>query len=318
MKKTLLVAFIISAGLITTVVLARSTRRMKATTAQINIKDLPEFGLSLIGPADSSYNDLVSAIFSGEQPVVVQSLSPYSVVLKNTSGRAVVACQIKWEFMDFNGEVRTEVTGFTTLWKLMNQGASGVGGEIIQPHSTWFLPPTNVAIGPTSNLSERLNTTAKQTLSTYYDQLIAALEQSTNITVSIDGVFFDDGTFVGQDSTRFFDYVLALRDARLDIFREIERGTKQSGSANKAFEKMRQLVDAPDVGLRSTPTLPELYSFHKKDVADEVLRMKQKVGEEETVKFFMQYMRTPPVLLKKIDASAANVVDDATRDRSVK
>lgn len=282
-----------------------SNRNLRPSV-QLNVKDLPHNGLHIIVSSDPSYAGMAATQAVGSRLSAFESLSPYSVFLKNETEKTIVACQLKWDLVAPSGEVETETTGFITLWRLMNQGASGIGGETVEPKSAKLFFPSNVANAVIDSLSRadgRTNSSVNLLRAAHLDELATELSQSASITVSIDGVFFDDGTFVGSDSTHFFDYVVSLRDARIDLFREMEREALQDGNVGRAFETAKHLVGASETKLRPNSTPTELYSFHKKKVAEEVLQMKQKAGEEKTLKFFTQYLRTPTINLKKVSVS---------------
>src|SRR5438045_1448765 len=65
----------------------------------VNVKDLPERGLSIVGPSDGTYMQLISDLLRGKSDPIVETLAPYSIFLRNTANHAVVACLLKWEMV---------------------------------------------------------------------------------------------------------------------------------------------------------------------------------------------------------------------------
>jgi len=53
------------------------------------------------------------------------------------------------------------------------------------------------------------------------------LSESVKVIVSIDGVLFADGTFVGPDSQGYFGSLKAEIDARRDLVEEIASGVER-------------------------------------------------------------------------------------------
>lgn len=274
----------------------------KDMNQSIVTKDIPEHGLVIVGPADLAYDDMVASLSqSNPDADVIEALRPYSVFVKNTSNRAVVACTLKWELTDANGATKTETTGFIATWRLMNQGASGAGGSIIKPRSEWFFAPSNTDVfqNKKSDVPFSPDATYQQIQASFVKELIDRFEQYQRITVSLDGAFFDDGTFVGPDTTQFFTQVEALRNARRDLYSELEQGFKRGDSLNEVFKQAESLASAPDVRLSVASTAADLYNHTKKNVAAEILRMRNKVGDQKTLEFVARPLRSPRIDLKK-------------------
>jgi hypothetical protein len=69
----------------------------------------------------------------------------------------------------------------------------------------------------------------------------AHLANYTDITVSIDGVFFEDGTFVGPDTTNFFAQAQAVVAAKRDLPQQISdqlQSKKQPMEIYKTLEEV--------------------------------------------------------------------------------
>lgn len=272
----------------------------------LKLKDLQEEGVELIGPSDPAFSTMVRGWSGANSSAVIEALGPYSVFVKNTSNRSIVACELKWELTAADGTTRTETRGFVVLWRLMQQGATGVGGPLIRPNANWFFTPSSIDIRQAANTSSTVgridavpdeNEVSMRTK--YLGHVVSRLAQYTGITVSIDGVFFEDGTFVGPNSTKFFEDVQADIDARRDLYLEIGHHIGQGEHPSVALRRVEELAAGPDVRLKETSTSAEMYSQHKKEIANEMLQMRKKAGDEQVVIFMSEALRKPWIQLKK-------------------
>jgi hypothetical protein len=274
------------------------SNRIKSTAPQLNIKDLPEHGLRIIGSSDPSYDRMVAVLSRNGPNSALEAVKPYSVFVLNNTNRSVVACSLKWEMLKADGTITTRTTGFVTTWRLMHQDAPGsTDGSAIEPDSNWFFAPSNIEVEALRDSQDPLKERFK---SDYLNRLIAELSQSTNITVSLDGAFFDDGTFVGYDEDQFFVQVRGLRDARRDLFDEIQNDVEQKKSVAEVLRHVEALATQPEVRLRQTSTPSDHYNNAKRKVAEEILRMKSRAGDAKALEFVFSQPRTPRVELKKV------------------
>jgi hypothetical protein len=64
------------------------------------------------------------------------------------------------------------------------------------------------------------------------------LSESVKVRVSVDGVLFVDGTFVGPDTRNYFDSLKAEIEARNEMFEEITRALNGDAEAMKRIEAL--------------------------------------------------------------------------------
>src|SRR4051812_13874923 len=77
--------------------------RVRAMNVNINVRDLKEYGLSIISPADPSFDGKVSALLKNHPGLAIESIKPFSVFVKNSGNRAVAGYDLKWELTDRDG-----------------------------------------------------------------------------------------------------------------------------------------------------------------------------------------------------------------------
>lgn len=71
---------------------------------KVNAKDLPEHGLIIIRPSDPSFDSLAADLFKDVPNEEVESLKPFSVLIKNETDRTVVSQTIIWELTQTDGK----------------------------------------------------------------------------------------------------------------------------------------------------------------------------------------------------------------------
>ena len=173
--------------------------KREISAVKFNVRGLSEHGVSLVAPSDL-------ILTRGR----IVSVDPYSVAIRNTSSKAVVGYSIKWEC--FDGKSESAATrdmsrdrkfshsfGFAFMYGEESERRAILkdADEVIQPNSTWLISPDL----PARKLSEPL-----EEINTGHDHAAFAEVQAAcpTMTITLDGVFFDDGTFIGPDTNDFF------------------------------------------------------------------------------------------------------------------
>lgn len=300
MKNIVLIGLLLIAtgAVITTGFTRRSIVKLQNTKSRFNVKDLPEHGLSIIDSSDSRYGTLVSSLLQDNSDPLVETLAPFSIFIKNSSKHTVVACVLKWEMIPQNGKTLTSRREYTNLLVLMGKEVSGVKeGLIIRPGGTWFFTPSYLPVSQGEDRSKTVND--KTEVVAELNRVLPELTQFTSITVSLDGAFFDDGTFVGPDSSEFFAKVEAMRNGRRDALLAIVNDKKEGKSDIEVFKHVEELA-AAKVNTNARPTAADYYSSFRKDAAAELLRMRKAEGDAKTLGRVHQKLQKPWPELRKL------------------
>jgi hypothetical protein len=93
----------------------------------------------------------------------------------------------------------------------------------------------------------------------------------------------------------------AQLNARRDLYREVESSIEHGKQADEIFKEIEESAHQPKVSLKSASPPADFYHYYKKDIAEEMLRMKQRTGEAQTLEFMAQTLRAPFVELKRKD-----------------
>lgn len=293
MKKTIYASL-----LVTLVVITGSGFLLKKVSSApmnvpLNVKDLAEHGLIIIGAADPAFNGTVSALQKNKPSPALEAVRPFSVLIKNTGRRAAIAFVLKWELMEADGKVHTETNQYFTNWSLMGRGTSDPGGNIIRPNAAWFLVPGfGMEVGSPGFVDD-------PKLTDYLNRRGVQLAQYTNVTVSLDGVFFDDGEFVGPNTTGFFEKVGAIRDATWDLRRDIKDRITGGKSPEEVLNHVAEIAKGPRVRLGRNSTVADYYSYYKQLEAENLLRVRSKSGNDKAVEHAVEPLRRTWLNLRK-------------------
>ena len=306
----------IALGLLTLATLITAyhwTRSVHAMNLRFNVKDLQ--GLKIISPLDPSFDGLVVSHFKGDAKPGLEELKPFSVFVKNTSAQSVVAYVLKWELVRTDGRTITNFTAYAQPGVLMGNVSAGStqaeAGHIIKPDSmrlfSWDSPldpghdsSIGVRAGGSANPPpNEIGVKSKEAASKVLSELKSQLTQATSITVSIDGAFFEDGTFVGANSSGYFEQIKAQVDARMDLLEEVASALAQQADIDKVLDSIasRTYVSIRPAYLESKPE--DLYSFYAGLFAREIASLRSTYGSQRAAAYLAdQQARQRPTLKK--------------------
>lgn len=253
---------------------------------QFAAKGLPEQGLLAVLPSNPEHESLVATRFNRGNPIL-EAIRPFSVVIKNLTGQSVVAYSLRWELLRDDGRVLTQTRDYITLWKLMGVPGSDQDGNTIKANSFVLVAPSNIDINQITDPNAASDPDLLVSLSNERTELT----KYTNITITIEGAFFEDGTYVGPDDTGFFAKVDAVLNAKRDLYSEAAQIRTRGANPDRVFKKFQDLADGPSVTFPSSPTKVEVYEKYKKDTATELLRLRSSSGDTQVADFATQMLK---------------------------
>lgn len=294
MKRTMLVIGLLVLAVAVASGFLLKERKSPPMSVRLNVADLQEHGLTIIGSGDTSFDGMLDVLRVNTSGAPLEAIRPYSVFIKNTGRRAVVAFVLKWELIRPDGRVIAETNQYVTKYSLMGDEVSDSGGHIIKPNTSWWAFPGFAVAQDTSGLN-----TGSPEFAAYLERANRDLAQYTGITVSIDGVFFEDGAFVGPDTTEFFGKVKALIDASQDLRRDIETRVKSGKSADEVLTHVTEEARKSKVKLGRNSTAEDYYKHFKRSAAEELLNMRSVSGNEKTLEHALRPSKKTRPLLRK-------------------
>lgn len=108
-------------------------------------------------------------------------------------------------------------------------------------------------------------------------------KEFSKVTISLDGLFFDDGTFLGADTIGFFNEVKSQMDARYEIISEVENGVKSGANVDGILRKLEQIASQPMPDLGESPSRSEYMNSFRILIAKDILGMKAVFGTKKAI-----------------------------------
>lgn len=259
MKKTIVVAslliIVLSTG--TGFIISRGTQNMGV---RMSAKDLSDYGLTIIRPSDPDFDALAAEHLKDVPVEAVDNIKPLTFFIRNASRRTVVAHAIIWDCVDANGkpqrikelhansEALTDAEEYfaalprTNLDKTIRPGGARLFSLLALPRSAGRDGPgVSVDSDDGTSLSGGGGASSAESLAHAASKL---LSKCAELTVSVDGVFFDDGAFVGPDEAGLFDQVRAQVEAKLELRREIGARVARGERADEIFKDLELKASA--------------------------------------------------------------------------
>ena len=277
----------------------------KLVMVNMIVRDIPQKGVILIPPADSTFERHFDAIFKANSslagnPSLVNTMKPYSVVLNNNGQKRIVGYSLKWQIVSPND------TG-TTHWVCgVNPSSLLRGAEVPgDPSFQAWLSNADYAISPGSSklisllfsvgpsglgsmgaLAWSTADSATARNGTFPDgrspmaRVAEMLAAAKSITITVDGVFFEDGTFTGPNTSQVFERVKATIDATRDLQEEVALRVKRGQLAEDIFTNIEGLAKEPDV---TPPDNGGQYEQAKGAYARSLIQSRQIIGADRAI-----------------------------------
>ena len=309
---------------------------------QVHVKDLPEHGVTIIASSDPTFDQRASTFLKGQPQKIVERIKPFSVIVENTSGLAIVGSCLKWEILKTDGTVFRQPIGSANPRALMDGEPRSIQtseGAAIPQGSTRFVSLLGSATqgqqvdlnnswlsfrGSQSEMEAFTNALLQGDREEAFNKSLIGrvMREATSITVSIDVIFFEDGTFVGDDKNSFFDNVKAQIDAEYDLVTEISNAQKQRKSTDEIFKDVTDFLVAhtrtrsesqlasrdprktiPEsqalTSLASVQFSSDPYQNYKTLYAQQLMMMKEALGAKQAIREAFKLLERPRIELKR-------------------
>jgi hypothetical protein len=309
MKKVISIMMIVM--LMVTLIVAGNSLWKKNAKTMSNLKaenNLQKKGVLLITPSDANFEAELATYLKGNQEIVkpfIDAAKPFVVFVKNTSGKDIVGVSLRWEITKSDGSIQVSPQDESTPYLLMG-GKTHAPAE--QGGFNFSLLPSNSAIffslNPLAQSTVRTESkrAANNRPSFLTNEIRNQLEEklakgqinsqrlsneSQNIAVSIDGIFFNDGTFVGEDKNNFYATTEALIRAQRDLTKEIRAAGKAKKSTSEVFKRLESLAskkpEYPDKFDSKAEEAEYFYKIQLFNFASQTLRRSLKLSKEDLI-----------------------------------
>ena len=200
------------------------------TSNPMTKRDLADDGFSIVAPSDSSFESELQHLNFDKKPEM-STLKPFSVILRNSSSRSVVAFAIKWVVSDASGKVLTRSFNYIEPSGLLDGGREKTKRALVEhqirPGGTRLL---------TTNGMDRTEDELRDLASSPLPESVQHVE--------IDLAVFDDGESIGPNTLGLMEIFAAYVNARQDVMEEVDSRTAKG-------ENLKNVV--ADIKSRLTP-----------------------------------------------------------------
>lgn len=258
----------------------------------MQITGIPEKGLVLVGANDPLFPSMANAILNGRDDLIYNTFQPYSVVLWNKTGKTVVEYCLRWEFTNPDGKRVAWTMSYGATRGLLD-GSAPKAGALIGKLSSIIRPNEWMIVTPKSNIGSmsQLTPPSRSSIGAYTADLqshLDTLRTSSDLTISLDGAFFDDGTFVGPDQSGFFDRFKAQVTAKQDVMNQVLDGVAKGQSVESIADQLKASVPSTGGLLErtlQTATPADWYQFFRSRDVSSFLSTRAAYGDDKAVDF---------------------------------
>jgi len=256
--------------------------------------DMPEHGLALIGQSAPSFEaDFKSLVRVSDD--LQEAVKQFTVIVTNNGRRNISAVTVKWEFELPNGQKIPRTVSHSRMDHLF-----------VSP-SFFLLAPGGkypVSLFPLSGANKEIKSTPE--IIKQAQLLTDLLARSVRCNVTIDGVLFTDGTYVGVDSSDSFDRLQAEVNATRDLLKEARQIAEAGQSAAEVFKHIDKFAKLTREQLKAdlkkpSDILSPIYCYNKSkaNYAKGLMAMKEKKGGSQTMEFIRESNRPYTQLVKR-------------------
>lgn len=316
------------------VILVQNTRSQQKSTngnnyskSMIGFKvknDLQNYGIDVVSSSDFNFDAELEKYVGDDENLIsqVNSVKPFTLFIKNNSSKDIVGISLRWRFTGGNGSLveipQSEANpgvliGIKPIDPKMIGKTSLINSKDVK-FFTYFkdIVGNNVTTGNmrVKNPNSGIKLPSNDQLDTSYlnSQKEKMLIEHSDFSVSIDGVFFEDGTFVGEDRNFFFDSLRGDIQARKDILADLDNGKALGKNntniideiLNKTSNIFVDFTQLNSENVTSEQVFDISYKSYLKNLRSELIMKQSRMSDTEIVKQFQNVKLTDFVTLKKV------------------
>jgi len=185
-------------------------------TPEITTTDLPNHGLLLVGANDQRFGSLFSATAPPSAAQALQEMQPYSVILKNSTNRKLVAYALKWKYLSVDGSSSERISRFTQVHEFKDGNTSRSSTQSARQS---IGAGEQRILGPFFNIGAGWHGSIPG--AAILARQVSELSGKVQVAVSLDAAIFEDGELCGPNSTALDVIVSATLAAQNDVYHEI-------------------------------------------------------------------------------------------------
>jgi hypothetical protein len=263
----------------------------QAVGIRIHAKDLPEHGLIIVKPSDPEFDVIAFASIKNLTTDELEALRPFSIAIKNTGTKTLVAHTIIWEGVNLEGRHKSYVLSYansevftdriefwssidqTNLDKTINAGSSRL----------LSLVPARRQSGPSGggggSRGGPIKDDEDMDLRQRRGQLSTQFMRYSDLTISIDGAFFEDGEFVGPDFSRSFERLEAQVESKRALRTFVAESLRSKKAPAEIFQEIQTRADMPVNPLTEQSSVSDYSDYFTKFFANQLILQRRYFGD---------------------------------------
>ena len=274
-------------------ILPRSQGENNGTlTSKIETASLTKYGLEIVDPKHPEFSKLMAEKPSGP-------ITAFSVFVANNNDKAIASCSLKWEMVLPNSQITTQFQTKTGNLGTISDGKLAHLMEGIASKGNLLFSLTESS-SPDNQAGIGSGFRTKGESSNITDQLLNIVK----VRVSIDGVLFTDGTYVGPDTNNYFELFRGQIEANRDLDSEIEHLVNNGARTEAIMNHLKKLSNTQSSEVQIPAGEDSQYSLgkwmQKRSYAKLLLVMREKKGDQAVLDHVRAELSNPQIKLQKL------------------
>jgi hypothetical protein len=265
----------------------------KTEASKVETFGLPKHQLEVVGPKDPTFNKLIERETTN---VGKSKAQPFSVFVVNNSDQAIASCTLKYEIIMRDGQTATHFTTRTGLLEPVSDSRTAQLPEGIAAKGNLLVSLTD-SVSPNN---QHMNFRTSGGGSSITEQL----SNSVEVKVSIDGVLFVDGTYVGPDTNNYFELFRGKIAANRELDTEIAQLINDGANSKAIMNHLEKVANIKSSEAQILPGEDSQYAFGKWVQKNSYARLLSLMGKKKGDQAVLDRIRTglsePEIKLRKL------------------
>jgi hypothetical protein len=283
---------IVAIGLITASF--HSTAQVEASGAGMKALDLKSDGVTLTVPSDPEFEKRIElSLQQNSRSDAVHAVKGISALLQNSSKKVIVGYALRWRFTHPDGTSTLRRVTYVQPGALLDAGHAKHPSNVAR--STTIAPGESRLISEVSSLGANSQTHLGEDLRVLQrvDEINALVSRSSEVTVAVDAILFDDGSFAGPDETHFIENFVRSFDSVQEFYRHLI----ELNDFGKTEREIMEWVSKQNTGKTSSSQS----EFERAVAANEFLAVAQQYGFSSAIQLARSkiFTRRPDFVSKR-------------------
>jgi hypothetical protein len=254
---------------------------------------LPEHQVEVVGPKHPTFSKLVA---DDKSNINKGNAQPFSVFVVNNSNQAIASCTLKYEILLRDGQTVTHFETKTGKLETASDSGTAYLAEGIPAKGNVRFSLTDSPGSDTQPVNFRTSGGGPN--------MAEQLSNSVEMRVSIDGVLFVDGTYVGPDTNNYFELFRGKIAANRELDTEIAQLINNGASPKAIMNHLEKVANTKSSEVQIPPGEDPQYAFGKWRQKTSYARLLSLMGKTKGDQAVLDRIQTglskPEIKLRKL------------------